>query len=145
MAFRALSACPARLCFEAREARLALVNSTIAATTNEPATIAIKTTTRLPGPAYPECGTAARLFPPCNVPPIQPLPRQDSFEAWKVDLHGHRVIYRTVGSGPPVVLLHGMGNSSRHWEAVALRLAREYTVIAPDLIGHGDSATPGGA
>src|SRR5438874_9493958 len=37
-----------------------------------------------------------------------------------------------------------MVNSSRHWEAVALRLADDYTVIAPDLIGHGDSATPRG-
>ena len=37
-----------------------------------------------------------------------------------------------------------MINSSRHWEEVALRLARDYTVVAPDLIGHGDSATPRG-
>jgi pimeloyl-ACP methyl ester carboxylesterase len=37
-----------------------------------------------------------------------------------------------------------MVNSSRHWESVALRLADAYTVIAPDLIGHGDSATPRG-
>src|SRR2546430_17481842 len=37
-----------------------------------------------------------------------------------------------------------MVNSSRHWEAVALRLAEEYRVSAPDLIGHGDSATPRG-
>jgi pimeloyl-ACP methyl ester carboxylesterase len=54
------------------------------------------------------------------------------------------VIYRTVGSGPPVVLIHGMVNSSRHWEDVALRLADRYQVIAPDLIGHGDSARPRG-
>jgi pimeloyl-ACP methyl ester carboxylesterase len=33
-----------------------------------------------------------------------------------------------------------MVNSSRHWEDVAMRLARDHTVIAPDLIGHGDSA-----
>src|SRR5256714_1045860 len=57
-----------------------------------------------------------------------------------MQLHGHRVIYRTVGSGPPVVLIHGMVNSSLHWEEVALRLADRYPVIAPDLIGHGDSA-----
>jgi pimeloyl-ACP methyl ester carboxylesterase len=64
---------------------------------------------------------------------------------WEVDLHGHRVIYRTAGSGPPVVLIHGMVNSSRHWHEVALPLARGgFTVIAPDLIGHGDSATPRG-
>src|SRR4051794_14507813 len=37
-----------------------------------------------------------------------------------------------------------MVNSSRHWEEVALRLADDYTVVAPDLIGHGDSTTPRG-
>src|SRR3954466_14886865 len=63
-----------------------------------------------------------------------------AFDAWQVELHGHRVIYRVAGSGPPVVLIHGMVNSSRHWEDVALKLADRYTVIAPDLIGHGDSA-----
>jgi pimeloyl-ACP methyl ester carboxylesterase len=67
------------------------------------------------------------------VDPLEFLP-------WETELHGHRVIYRMAGSGPPVVLIHGMVNSSRHWEPVALRLAEEYTVIAPDLIGHGDSA-----
>jgi pimeloyl-ACP methyl ester carboxylesterase len=41
-------------------------------------------------------------------------------------------------------LIHGMVNSSHHWREVALRLADRYTVIAPDLIGHGDSATPRG-
>ena len=67
-----------------------------------------------------------------------------SFEAWEMNLHGHRVVYRMAGNGPPVVLIHGMVNSSRHWEEVALRLADDYTIIAPDLIGHGDSATPRG-
>src|SRR5947199_10180423 len=37
-----------------------------------------------------------------------------------------------------------MVKSSRHWEEVALRLAGDHTVIAPDLLGHGDSATPRG-
>jgi len=67
-----------------------------------------------------------------------------AFDAWEIDLHGHQVVYRIAGSGPPVVLVHGMVNSSRHWEAVATRLADRYTVIAPDLVGHGDSATPRG-
>ncbi|HUB74756.1 MAG TPA: alpha/beta fold hydrolase [Solirubrobacteraceae bacterium] len=66
------------------------------------------------------------------------------FEEWQIALHGRRVIYRIAGSGPPVVLIHGMLNSSSHWQAVALDLARDHTVIAPDLIGHGDSAAPRG-
>ncbi len=67
-----------------------------------------------------------------------------NFAAHEVDLHGHRAIYREVGSGPNLVLIHGMINSSRHWEDVASRLAGSYRVIAPDLIGHGDAATPRG-
>jgi len=66
------------------------------------------------------------------------------FEEREVELHGHRAVYRTAGSGPTVVLVHGMVNSSRHWEGVARRLADSYRVIAPDLIGHGGSATPRG-
>jgi pimeloyl-ACP methyl ester carboxylesterase len=66
------------------------------------------------------------------------------FETRQLELHGHRVEYRRAGSGAPVVLIHGMVNSSRHWEAVALQLAADYTVVAPDLLGHGDSATPRG-
>jgi pimeloyl-ACP methyl ester carboxylesterase len=69
---------------------------------------------------------------------------QGVFEPWEIDLHGHEVVYRVAGTGPAVVLVHGMVNSSRHWEAVAKRLAERYTVIAPDLVGHGDSATPRG-
>jgi pimeloyl-ACP methyl ester carboxylesterase len=62
------------------------------------------------------------------------------FEAWSAELHGHEVIYHTAGSGPPVVLIHGMVNSSRHREQLALGLTHSYTAIAPDLIGRGDSA-----
>jgi pimeloyl-ACP methyl ester carboxylesterase len=66
------------------------------------------------------------------------------FEEWQIELHGRTMIYRVAGSGPPVVLIHGMLNSSGHWERVARALAHDYTVIAPDLIGHGDSAAPRG-
>ncbi|MFL5898742.1 MAG: alpha/beta fold hydrolase [Solirubrobacterales bacterium] len=67
-----------------------------------------------------------------------------AFEVHEAILHGHRAVYRVAGSGPNVVLIHGMINSSRHWEQVAARLAGSYRVIAPDLIGHGDAATPRG-
>lgn len=76
---------------------------------------------------------------------IRHVPTSDGeFEPWEMELHGHTVVYRVMGSGPPVVLVHGMVNSSRHWRAVAERLAEHHTVIAPDLVGHGDSATPRG-
>ena len=73
-----------------------------------------------------------------------PSDNRDPFEAWQLELHGHEVIYRTAGEGPPVVLVHGMLNSSRHWRHVALGLADRHRVVVPDLIGHGDSATPRG-
>lgn len=66
------------------------------------------------------------------------------FDEWQIELHGRRVVYRIAGEGPPVVFVHGMLNSSSHWQTVALDLIAEYTVIAPDLIGHGDSAAPRG-
>jgi pimeloyl-ACP methyl ester carboxylesterase len=66
------------------------------------------------------------------------------FEEWEIVLHGRRAVYRIAGAGPPVVLIHGMLNSSSHWHDVAHRLAVSHTVVAPDLIGHGDSAAPRG-
>lgn len=66
------------------------------------------------------------------------------FEEWQIALHGRRAVYRIAGSGPAVVLIHGMLNSSSHWQTVAMNLARDHTVLAPDLIGHGDSAAPRG-
>ncbi len=66
------------------------------------------------------------------------------FDEWQIELHGRRAVYRIAGDGPPVVLIHGMLNSSSHWQSVALELASDHTVIAPDLIGHGDSAAPRG-
>ncbi len=67
-----------------------------------------------------------------------------TFELRETVLHGHRVGYRVAGSGPAVVLVHGMLNTSRHWRGVVERLADRYTLIAPDLIGHGGSAGPMG-
>jgi len=53
--------------------------------------------------------------------PVAKLPAQ--FDEWQIELHGRRVIYRVAGSGPPIVLIHGMLNSSSHWRSVALSLA----------------------
>ncbi len=59
-----------------------------------------------------------------------------------VKLHGHDVRYRMAGEGPAVVLIHGMAGSSRTWRDVMPLLTPKYTVIAPDLLGHGESAKP---
>jgi len=63
----------------------------------------------------------------------------------KLTLHGHRVSYRTAGDGPEVVvLIHGITGSADTWEEVIPALAEEFTVVAPDLLGHGHSAKPRG-
>lgn len=60
------------------------------------------------------------------------------------NLHGHRVSYRTAGEGPVVLLIHGITGDSRQWNEIIPQLADRYTVLAPDLLGHGQSAKPRG-
>jgi pimeloyl-ACP methyl ester carboxylesterase len=63
----------------------------------------------------------------------------------EIVLHGHRISYRTAGKGGPVVLLiHGIVGSAAQWDQVVPLLAERYTVVAPDLLGHGESAKPRG-
>ncbi|MFC1420332.1 alpha/beta fold hydrolase [Streptacidiphilus cavernicola] len=57
-------------------------------------------------------------------------------------VHGYRRAYRIAGSGPAVLLIHGIGDSSATWADLIPGLARNFTVIAPDLLGHGDSDKP---
>ena len=61
-----------------------------------------------------------------------------------LDLHGDRVAYRDAGQGEVVLLIHGMAGSSATWRAVLPQLSKKYRVVAPDLIGHGESAKPRG-
>ena len=61
-----------------------------------------------------------------------------------VTLHGHRIAYSRAGDGPAILLIHGMAGSIRTWRHVMPDLARRYTVLAPDLLGHGQSAKPPG-
>ncbi|HEX3517629.1 MAG TPA: alpha/beta hydrolase [Solirubrobacteraceae bacterium] len=68
----------------------------------------------------------------------------DSLELHELSLHGHRLAYRQAGSGPVVVLIHGITSDSSTWRRVMPYLAKRFTVIAPDLIGHGASAKPKG-
>ena len=59
-------------------------------------------------------------------------------------LHGHDVSFRRAGSGPAVVLIHGITSTSATWLPVAPALAEHHTILAPDLLGHGASAKPKG-
>jgi len=52
------------------------------------------------------------------------------------------MVWRVWGNGPPLVLMHGGYGSWTHWVRNVLALARKFTVVAPDLPGLGESATP---
>jgi len=65
-------------------------------------------------------------------------------EAKTALLHGRSVTYAEQGSGPVLLLIHGMGGSYENWGEVIGPLARKYTVVAPDLPGHGGSAPGAG-
>jgi pimeloyl-ACP methyl ester carboxylesterase len=67
-------------------------------------------------------------------------PRQE-----EIVLHGHRVSYRVAGEdGPVVLLIHGIVGCAVQWDQVVPLLAERYRVVAPDLLGHGQSAKPRG-
>ncbi len=66
------------------------------------------------------------------------------FRSRTVRIHGHDVSYRMAGEGPTILLIHGIAGSSTTWRLVMPALAEHYTVIAPDLLGHGHSAKPRG-
>ena len=61
-----------------------------------------------------------------------------------VFIHGHDIAYRREGTGPAVLLLHGIAGSSRTWRDVFPLLVDRFTVIAPDFMGHGLSEKPVG-
>jgi pimeloyl-ACP methyl ester carboxylesterase len=59
-------------------------------------------------------------------------------------LHGRPLNYMQVGNGPVLLLIHGIAGILENWQAVTEPLARQYTVVAPDLPGHGGSAPSAG-
>lgn len=59
-----------------------------------------------------------------------------------VEIHGERVAVRDEGQGEALLLIHGMAGSSQTWRAIMPQLAKKYRVIAPDLLGHGESSKP---
>jgi len=91
---------------------------------------------RLPAHAPEAIGDASLLrnrVAPSDVPGLS---------THTVDLDGTRVVYRTAGDGPPLVLIHGLLDSGKTWRRLAPVLAVRYRVIVPDLLGHGDTDGP---
>jgi haloacetate dehalogenase len=64
------------------------------------------------------------------------------FKASTVQTSGATINVVSAGSGPPVLLMHGAPETHVSWRKVAPALARDYTVVATDLRGYGDSSTP---
>jgi pimeloyl-ACP methyl ester carboxylesterase len=71
------------------------------------------------------------------MPPIRP-------KIDRLTLHGDSISYRSAGSGPTLLLVHGITSDSSIWDRVLPGLAKQCTVIAPDLAGHGESDKPRG-
>ncbi|WCS20063.1 alpha/beta hydrolase [Mycobacterium marinum] len=57
-------------------------------------------------------------------------------------IHGYKRAFRIAGSGPAILLIHGIGDNSNTWTGIHAKLAQRFTVIAPDLLGHGRSDKP---
>jgi haloacetate dehalogenase len=66
----------------------------------------------------------------------------DGFEAFEIATVGGSIHGRRGGSGPPLLVLHGIPETHLMWHRVAPQLAERYTVVATDLRGYGDSAKP---
>jgi haloacetate dehalogenase len=66
------------------------------------------------------------------------------FRTRRIRTSGATIHLATRGDGPPLLLLHGYPQTHVMWHKVAPQLAREYTVVCPDLRGYGDSSKPKG-
>jgi len=65
-------------------------------------------------------------------------------ERAEILLHGQRIGYRAEGRGSVLVLVHGIAGTSATWDDLIPRLSARHRVLAPDLLGHGESAKPDG-
>ena len=68
----------------------------------------------------------------------------EGFARTEIKTSGARIVAVHGGKGPPLLLLHGNPFSHLSWHKIAPRLASEFTVVATDLRGYGDSEKPPG-
>src|SRR5712671_922120 len=73
---------------------------------------------------------------------VQPFPA--SFRTQSIQTDGATIHVRVGGRGPVVVLVHGFGDTGDMWAPLASDLARDHTVVVPDLRGMGLSSQPSG-
>lgn len=66
------------------------------------------------------------------------------FDDAVADVNDQQIAYSIGGSGPPVLLLHGFPQMRAMWHAIGPALARNFTVVAADLRGYGQSSKPDG-
>jgi pimeloyl-ACP methyl ester carboxylesterase len=74
--------------------------------------------------------------------PVYAQSADSTFVARTAEIDGSRIYYRTGGSGPALILLHGYAQTSRMWNGIMPVLAQRFTVIVPDLPGIGNSDVP---
>jgi pimeloyl-ACP methyl ester carboxylesterase len=90
-------------------------------------------------PSYRELMSSTQLSASVPLDPFD-----DGVEAEEINLHGNQVSFLRAGDGPVLLLLHGIAGSYETWAPLIPALADEFTVIAPDMLGHGQSAKPRG-
>lgn len=80
-----------------------------------------------------------------TVPPLPPwVELVHRMPYHTVSVNHHRIAYAEIGTGPPVILLHGFGGSMWNWEYQHEALSKHYRLLIPDLLGSGLSDKPSG-
>src|SRR6195952_2799212 len=90
----------------------------------------------------PVASTSRRGTPPSRRGVCMVVAPGNPLELQRVTIHGHERAFVKTGEGPALLLLHGLGCDHPTGAPVPPPLPRHFTVIAPDLLGHGASAKP---